>query len=124
VDAAVPEAYRRLRAAAAGHVVSAIRDAGGRAASVEADLRDPGTPARQFDAAEAHLGAVDILINATGWVPDSFLLATRDRHGRSQLQRNLRNGSQGARTTRPGRSVKTGITDDDSLGSTPLVRAN
>jgi 3-oxoacyl-[acyl-carrier protein] reductase len=83
VDAAVPEAYRRHRGADAGHVVSAIRDAGGRAVSAEADLRDPATPARLFDTVQAHLGPVDILINnATGWVQDSFLPATRDRHGR------------------------------------------
>ena len=82
-DAAVPEAYRRYRAADAGHVVFAIRDAGGRAVSAEADLRDPATPARLFDTAEAHLGPVDVLINnATGWVQDSFLPASRDRHGR------------------------------------------
>jgi 3-oxoacyl-[acyl-carrier protein] reductase len=82
-DAAVPEAYRRNRAADAEHVVCAIRDAGGRAVSAEADLRDPCTPARLFDTAEAQLGPVDILINnATGWVQDSFRPASRDRHGR------------------------------------------
>jgi 3-oxoacyl-[acyl-carrier protein] reductase len=83
-DAAVPEAYRRNRAADAGHVVSAICDAGGRAVSAEADLRDPATQARLFDTAEAHLGPVDVLINnATGWVQDSFLPASQDRHGRT-----------------------------------------
>jgi 3-oxoacyl-[acyl-carrier protein] reductase len=82
-DAAVPGAYHRHRAADAGHVVAAIRAAGGRAVSAEADLRDPDTPARLFDTAEARLGPVDVLINnATGWVQDSFLPASRDRHGR------------------------------------------
>lgn len=33
------------------------------AAALEADLSDPSTPGRIFDAAEAHLGPVDILIN-------------------------------------------------------------
>ena len=37
--------------------------AGGRAEAVEADLADPGTPARLFDQAEAALGPVDILMN-------------------------------------------------------------
>ncbi len=84
IDAAVPDAYRRHRAADAGHVTSAIRDAGGRAVAAEADLRDPATPARLFDTAEAHLGPVDILINnATGWIQDSFTPASVDRHGRT-----------------------------------------
>jgi 3-oxoacyl-[acyl-carrier protein] reductase len=83
IDPAIPEAYRHNRARTAAHVVAAIEAAGGRAASVEADLADAGTPARLFDAAEQRLGPVDILVNnATGWVQDSFVPDRGDPHGR------------------------------------------
>src|SRR5205823_3933712 len=51
---------------------------------VEADLRDPTTPARLFDQAETEFGPVDILINnATGWQrQDTFGPGGADRHGR------------------------------------------
>lgn len=85
VDPAIPDAYRRNREMAADHVVSDIQGCGGRALAVEADLRDPGTAAWLFDAAEAHLGPVDILVNnATGWVQDTFVPEGGDRFGRSQ----------------------------------------
>ncbi len=62
---------------------SAIRDTGGRALAIEADLSDLGTPASLFDTAEQNLGAVDILINnATGPVKDTFAAAGTDRFGR------------------------------------------
>src|SRR5215475_12495255 len=49
-----------------------IRAGGGRALAMEANLSDPATPAALFDAAEQHLGPVDILVNnASGWVADS-----------------------------------------------------
>ena len=52
--------------------------------AVEADLSDPGAPARLFDAAEQELGPVDILVNnATGWVQDTFTPAERDAFGRA-----------------------------------------
>ena len=84
VDPGVPQAYRDNRALAGDPVVAAIRTAGGRAAAVAADLRDPATPAALFDAAEAEFGPVDILVNnATGWVQDTFRPATEDDLGRS-----------------------------------------
>src|SRR5438034_1349446 len=58
-----PEAYRANRAQDASAVVDDIRQAGGVAESLEADLRDPATPASLFDFAEAVFGPVDILIN-------------------------------------------------------------
>jgi len=81
-DAGV-EAYRANRARGAAPVVRSIRDAGGRAEAVEADLRDPATPARLFDAAEAAFGPVEILVNnATGWRQDTFKPVEQDRLGR------------------------------------------
>jgi len=50
-------------AAHATHVVDAIQASGGQAEALEADLRDPATPARLFDAAEAAFGQLEILIN-------------------------------------------------------------
>ena len=46
-------------------------DAG--ALQIEADLRDPATPARVFDEVEASLGPVSVLVNnASGWMKDGF----------------------------------------------------
>lgn len=83
-DPGIPEAYRRSRGTDGETVAAGIRDAGGRATAVAADLTDPESAVRLFDAAEAALGPVDVLINnATGWVADTFSPTTVDRHGRS-----------------------------------------
>ena len=81
---AYPEAYGRVRAATADHVVRQIREAGGAAESMEADLADPAVPGRLFDAAEAALGPVEILVNnASGWLADTFQPERQDRFGRA-----------------------------------------
>jgi 3-oxoacyl-[acyl-carrier protein] reductase len=83
-DPGTPQAYRDHRAQDATAVVACIRDEGGQAASVEADLSDPDAPARLFDTAEAQFGPVDILVNnATGWLADTFAASAADRLGRS-----------------------------------------
>ena len=83
-DSGTPDTYRRNRSHDAGHVVGDITALGGAAVAVEADLSDPGTPARLFDVAEERLGPVDILVNnATGWVQDTFAPRPRDRFGRT-----------------------------------------
>jgi 3-oxoacyl-[acyl-carrier protein] reductase len=83
-DPGTPQAYRDHRAQDSTAVVAHIRDDGGKVASVEADLSDPGTPALLFDTAEAQFGPVDILVNnATGWLPDTFAAISADRLGRS-----------------------------------------
>jgi len=52
--------------------------------ALEADLRDPTSAARLFDAAEAAFGPVDILVNnATAGGRDSFNAASADRFGRA-----------------------------------------
>jgi 3-oxoacyl-[acyl-carrier protein] reductase len=79
----VPEAYRANRARDASRVIRSIGAAGGLAEAVEADLRDPATPARLFDAAEAAFGPVEILVNnATGWRQDTFKPVEHDRLAR------------------------------------------
>jgi 3-oxoacyl-[acyl-carrier protein] reductase len=83
-DPGTPRAYGEHRRQDAGAVVAQIQAGGGRAVAVEADLSDPAVPAALFDAAEAELGPVDILVNnATGWVADTFASVGADRHGRS-----------------------------------------
>jgi 3-oxoacyl-[acyl-carrier protein] reductase len=84
LDPSVPDAYRTNRAQSAENIVAAIKAEGGEAQAVEADLRDPATPPRLFDAAEAAFGPVEILINnATGWRQDTFRPGGEDRHGRA-----------------------------------------
>jgi 3-oxoacyl-[acyl-carrier protein] reductase len=79
-----PRAYRDHRAHDAEAVVTAITEGGGRARAVEADLSDPAAPSLLFDAAEEHLGPVDILVNnASGWVADTFTPSRPDHLGRS-----------------------------------------
>ncbi len=71
----------------AASVVDAIAAEGGQAIAVEADLRDPATPARLFDAAEAAFGPVDILINnASAGGHDTFRASDVDRFGRGLRQ--------------------------------------
>jgi 3-oxoacyl-[acyl-carrier protein] reductase len=82
-DEGQPAQYNRLRRGDATDVVAEIERAGGRAHAVEADLRDPASPALLFDAAEEHLGPVDILVNnASGWIQDTFKPVEVDRFGR------------------------------------------
>ena len=84
VDPGVPRTYRDNRAHDATTVVDRIREDGGRAVAVEADMSDPAVPALLFDTAEEQFGPVDVLVNnATGWLADTFAAATGDRLGRS-----------------------------------------
>lgn len=54
-------------------IVGAIRSGGGRAACLEADLADPASVPRLFDACEKDLGPVEILVNNHAhWVPETF----------------------------------------------------
>lgn len=83
-DPGTPQGYRDHRAQDAAAVIARIREDGGAAAAVEADLSDPATPALLFDTAEDQFGPVDILVNnATGWLADTFAPASTDRLGRS-----------------------------------------
>jgi 3-oxoacyl-[acyl-carrier protein] reductase len=85
-DPALPAAYRATRMARAENVAESIRAAGGRAAALEADLSDAASVPALFDAAEAQLGPVTILVNnASGWVADTFVPAATNRFGLEQL---------------------------------------
>jgi 3-oxoacyl-[acyl-carrier protein] reductase len=86
-DPGIPERYRLNRASGAEHVLEAIRAAGGEAIALEADLADPKTPARLFDAAESEFDPIDILVNnATGWLADTFNVERRDPLGRDHVR--------------------------------------
>ena len=84
-DPSLPAAYRATRMARADNVAESIRAAGGRAAAMEADLSDAASIPALFDAAEAQLGPVAILVNnASGWVGDTFVPAATNRFGLAQ----------------------------------------
>jgi 3-oxoacyl-[acyl-carrier protein] reductase len=81
------QAYDAPRRGDASVVLDAIRSSGGVAEGIETDISDDSSPRRLFEAAEQHLGPVDILVNnASGWVPDTFGEAGPDRWER-QVQR-------------------------------------
>ncbi|MGH2821024.1 MAG: SDR family NAD(P)-dependent oxidoreductase [Actinomycetota bacterium] len=83
-DPGEPDDYSRQRRGGAEGVVEAIRNDGGEAEAVEADLSDPQTPAALLDAAEAAFGPVEILVNnASGWIADTFAVGDTDRLGRA-----------------------------------------
>ena len=84
-DPSLPAAYRATRLARADFVVQSIVAAGGRAVAMEGDLADAATVPRLFDAAEAQLGPVEVLVNnASGWVADTLAPTATDRFGRTQ----------------------------------------
>lgn len=92
-----PSAYAENRARTAHDLAADSRAGGGRMVAIEADLSDPATPGELFDAAEAELGPVDILVNnASSWMQDSFASGRPDSVGRQpapvtaeSVQRNL-----------------------------------
>ncbi|MBA2280843.1 MAG: SDR family oxidoreductase [Acidimicrobiia bacterium] len=78
-----PAEYAQQRRQDHEEVVAEIQALGRRALAVEADLRDPATPAALFDAAEGELGLVDVLVhNASGWHKDTFGPPDEDPYGR------------------------------------------
>ncbi len=75
--------------AAAGELVAEIEAAGGRAIALQADLTDPSTPARLFDAAEGTFGGVDILVNNAGIMELGPLAEVTDEAFARQISINL-----------------------------------
>ncbi len=86
-DPGLPQAYRDNHARDGEAVAARIRAGGGTAVAVEADLSDPASAAELFDAAEEHLGPVDILVNnATASLRDTFGATGADRFDRELQQ--------------------------------------
>ncbi|MGH3328472.1 MAG: SDR family NAD(P)-dependent oxidoreductase [Streptomycetales bacterium] len=82
-----PPGYGEQRARDGRAVARAIREAGGRAHAVEADLADPQVPRQLFDVTEERFGPVEILVNnASAWLANTFLADPRDRFGRTLLR--------------------------------------
>ena len=75
--------------AAADALVAEIEAAGGHAIAVQADLADPSTPARLFDAAEHAFGGVDILVNNAGVMELGPLAEVTDEAFARQISINL-----------------------------------
>jgi len=70
--------YRARQAMPADWVLACIREEGGRAEALEADLADPSSVPRIFDEAEAMLGPVEVLVNNAAYcVPDTFVPSGR-----------------------------------------------
>ena len=63
---------------AAEAVVSGIRNAGGQAEAVKADVSDPAAARRLFDAAEKSFGGVDVIVNNAGIMPLATIAASDD----------------------------------------------
>ncbi|MGD2043064.1 MAG: SDR family oxidoreductase [Acidimicrobiia bacterium] len=83
-DSTMPGPYREARTADGSAVVEAIRQAGGRASSIEADLANVSAPNRIFEFAQSEFGPVSILVNnASRWVADTFTSSSVDRLERS-----------------------------------------
>jgi NAD(P)-dependent dehydrogenase (short-subunit alcohol dehydrogenase family) len=66
-----------------------IGDAGGRAFAVGLDVTDRGSVAKAFDAAEAALGPITILVNNAGVPAGSYFLKMSETEWRSVLDVNL-----------------------------------
>jgi 3-oxoacyl-[acyl-carrier protein] reductase len=72
-DPGRPDEYRVQREQGPDATLATIDAHGRRGVAISEDLSDPAAPARIFDAAEAALGTVSILVNnASGWCKDSF----------------------------------------------------
>ncbi len=83
-----PERYNASRMVSGEEVAASIRDSGGRAAAIDADLLDAQSARILFDFAEEVFGAVDILVhNASGWLRgDSFVAGHVDEAGRTSAE--------------------------------------
>jgi 3-oxoacyl-[acyl-carrier protein] reductase len=83
-DPGRPAGYAVARRGDAAATSAAITALGRRCEALEADLAEPTAPPRLFDAAEAALGPVDVLVhNASGWRKDTFSASVDDRFGRA-----------------------------------------
>ena len=87
---ATPPRYNENRMISGEVVVTSIRDSGGLAVAIDAELLDAQSAHILFDFAEESLGPVDILVNnAWGWLRgDSFVAGRVDDAGRTSTEVN------------------------------------
>lgn len=76
-------------ASSADRIVAEIEKEGGRAIAVQADIADPNTMSRLFDAATTAFGGVDILVNNAGIMELSPLIDADDASFDRQIAINL-----------------------------------
>ena len=82
-DPGFPAAYGSERARSGEEVAAAIREAGGQATALEADLADANLIPGLFDHVEGALGPVEILVhNASSWLANTFAPEVDDLFGR------------------------------------------
>jgi 3-oxoacyl-[acyl-carrier protein] reductase len=77
-------------AAPAEALVRKIEEAGGKALAAKADVSDPASVRRLFDAAETAFGGVDVLVNNAGIMSLSGIGDTDDAHFDRQIAVNLK----------------------------------
>lgn len=83
-DATQSKEYNEARSSDGRHVEERIREIGRRCLRIESDLSDPQQPAALFDAVEASIGPVSVLVhNASAWRPDTFDPQSTDAIGRT-----------------------------------------
>ena len=81
--------HYRERAEAAAEVVSQIREMGGQAVALQADLSDPGAAAELARQTVTQLGLIDILINNAGEMKGVSILEMTDEAWERSLSINL-----------------------------------
>jgi 3-oxoacyl-[acyl-carrier protein] reductase len=84
-------------AKAAGDVVAAIEQAGGRAIAVQGDVSDPAAVSRLFDETETAFGGVDVLVNCAGILDLAKIADTGDASFDKTIAINLRGTFNGLR---------------------------
>src|SRR5215471_3704481 len=77
-------------AADAEALASKIEQAGGRAVTAQADVRDPAAVARMFDTADAAFGGVDVLVNNAGIMHLKTIAEADDANFDSHVAINLK----------------------------------
>lgn len=77
-------------ATAAEALAEQIRQAGGQAAALRADVSDPGQANALFEAAEAALGRIDVLVNSAGVLHVQPLAQTSDEQYEQMFNINTR----------------------------------
>jgi NAD(P)-dependent dehydrogenase (short-subunit alcohol dehydrogenase family) len=82
---------------AAQATVNAIAEAGGKAVAVRADVTSAAEFECLFDAAEAQLGPIDVLLNLAGTFPKSTLAEMTEAHWDTVMTLNLKSVFLGSR---------------------------
>lgn len=97
------------RSAEADKAVAAIREAGGSAVAVQADVADEVAMAAVFDRAESEFGGVDVLVHAAGRMPLALItdleLDDLDAVYRTNIRGTFVADQLAARRLRPGGSI-------------------